>query len=1640
MKSAKPYWLFSLVFFIGLLLTSCDQDSKNETGSINKEVSSQKQSSQTSASNFDIAKQREAFALTKFNVLDISESEYDKTPAIVVSFSVPIEATVDLNQFITITTDKGAKPEGAWILNESQTRLYFPHTESLTNYQIEVSADIPAITGKTLGKKVEAKLRTARLEDSVKFLSKGRILPTELTSGLAVESVNISEVDINFHRVRKDQVSRVLRNRLEGYLYQLEQISEYTDLVYTGRFELAASKNKRVTTNIAVQQIKALEQPGIYIAVMKPAGVYSYNQSVASFYISDLGMHTRQFDQGIEVHTLSISNGKPIADVELEVLSEKGNLLAKAKTDKRGNHRLANWDNDAVILATKGKQFAVISLNTPALDLSEQLSNTRKSNKQELFLYGPRDLYRPGETIDVNGILRGQDGEVIASVPLQASLIRPDGRVVKDFTWQPKTQGFYEYQLNIAKTEMTGTWRLVAIHPSKAQFEYSFAVEEFLPERMRLALSSSLAKIDSVSNNLTIKGQGDYLYGAPASGNRISAQLTLSPIHHPLETLKDFYFGQVNNRRDKKELNLDDKKLSQLGEVEWDLPNIWSNQNFPSQLVFEASLFESGGRPVTRRLRQIFWPGDSQIGVRKIVADSYLQPYSGAEFEIINADKNASLKPIGQLEVSLIREDNRYYWRANRDDWGYASNKKEKKVYSRVIKTQADRESIEVPVEYGTYRLEIRDEKGTLKNSYQFFAGWSWDESGEGAISGARPDRVRFQFDKENYKAGEVAKITLTAPHLGQAIVRVESQAMLWEKSIDLKQVETQVEIPIGQDWNSHDLYVSAMVVSPAKEVAKVIELPKRAFGIAPLRLDRSERMLSLEIDSLDLVEPLQTVKVKIKNLSSKSDKGYLTLAAVDTGVLSLSNYQTPAPHQWFYGQRAYAGNIRDSFSQLIKNHQGSNGKLKFGGDAELARGGEQAANDVQIVSIFSGLVQFNAAGEAEVNLQLPDFNGELRLMALAFEGNKFGHQQKTMTVRAPLVAEISKPRFMALNDQALVALDLQNMSGEKQELTVEIEADGAISLAKNTWQIPMIDGEKTTDQFTVKAVRLGEGNIRVVLKDKQGEILLSREWTLGVRSAYPAEFNRQRKVIQKGERFTLKSDWVEGLVAETLDARLALSRVPPLNAESHLEYLFEYPYGCLEQTSSRAWPLVKFNANKVGFNIDALNPNAQKVLSEKNKHIDAAILRVSGMQRYDGSFGLWSNQSEEKHWLTAYAIEFLDAAQSSGYGVPSQVLTSGYERLKEYTKSVNPTYSERRYYSRSPEHYALAYRAYAAYLLAKKGQVNLSDLRQIAKRYADKAESGLPLAHLASAFEILGDLNSAKSYWDKAIGFRDYKNEYLGDYGSRVRDLAWIMSLATQSKLKISYLDLIYQVNDALIEKRWFSTQERFAIYRLANQLESLDSEAWRIRISGKGMEEQTIESSKALIKRIKAQSFKNAQSVDLENGESLFIDLQWVGYPEKQPKPVAQGITIRRSYYNLDGSARNLNKVKSGDYVLVRIDAIAEQRMPEALLVDLLPAGFELENPGLEYAYDFSQISIEGYTVSDWVRSAQIKHQEYRDDRYVAAIGLERKRWNTTFYLMRAVTPGVYQIPPTLAEDMYRPQYRALGKTLAPVTVEER
>ncbi|AGB77173.1 large extracellular alpha-helical protein [Enterobacteriaceae bacterium strain FGI 57] len=1647
----KPFRLAALALLAASTLAGCDNNDKEKTVAPAPAATTSTPATPApvkpdSATLAKLAQQSEGKALT---LLDASEVQLEGASALVLTFSVPLDPNQDFTKTVHAVDKKNGKIDGAWELAPNLKELRLRHLEPKRELIVTVDPELVAVNKETLGKGVEKTISTRDIAPTVGFASRGSLLPGKVVEGLPVMALNVNNVDVNFYRVKPESLASFVssweyRNSLSNW--ESDELLKMADLVYTGRFDLNPERNTREKLLLPLKDIKPLQQSGVYIAVMNQAGHYNYSNAATLFTLSDIGLSAHRYHNRLDVFTQSLENGAAQSAVDVQLLNEKGQTLAQANSDAQGHATLQTDKEAALVLARKDGQTTLLDLKLPALDLAEFAIAGAPGYSKQFFMFGPRDLYRPGETVILNGLLRDGDGKPLAEQPVKIDVVKPDGQVVRSVVSKP-VNGLYQLNYPLDSGAATGMWHIRANTGDNQRQEWDFHVEDFMPERLALNLSAEktpLAPEDDVKFGVV----GYYLYGAPANGNTLQGKLFLRPLRDAVAALPGFQFGDIAEQNLSRSLDEASLTLDEKGRGEVTTSSQWQEAHSPLQVILQASLLESGGRPVTRRAEQAIWPAPELPGIRPQFASKAVYDYrtdttvnqpivdedSQAAFDIVYANAQGERKAVEGLQVRLIRERRDYYWNWSEDEgWKSQFDQKDLVEGEESLNLKADETGkVSFPVEWGAYRLEVKGPNDTL-SSVRFWAGYSWQDNSDGS-GAARPDRVTMKLDKPSYKPGDTIKLHVAAPAAGKGYAMVESsEGPLWWQEITVPAEGLDLAIPVDKSWNRHDLYLSTLVVRPGDKSRSAT--PKRAVGVLHLPLGDENRRLNIALDAPAKMRPnhLLTVKVKVDRKEGAAPKQVnVLLSAVDSGVLNITDYTTPDPWQGFFGQKRYGADIYDIYGQVIEG-QGRLASLRFGGDGdELKRGGKPPVNHVTIIAQQAQPVTLDENGEGTVTLPIGDFNGELRVMAQAWTDEDFGSSEDKVVVAAPVIAELNMPRFLAGGDTARLTLDITNLTDKTQTLNVQLAASGLIQLeGAQPAPITLKPGVRNIQFVPVSAKEgFGDGQVDITVSGLElpGETLppVSKSWKLGVRPAFPAQTVNSGAALQPGESWSVPQGYLTNFSPATVQGQLLLSGKPPLNLARYIRELKAYPYGCLEQTASGLFPSLYTNAAQLK-TLGITGDSDEK----RRAAVDVGISRMLQMQRQDGGFALWDKEGPEEYWLTAYAMDFLVRAGEQGYSVPAEAINKGNNRLLRYLQEpglMTLRYSDDTAASR------FAVQAYAAQVLARQQKAPLGALREIWERHA-QAKSGLPLMQLGVALKAMGDAPRSEEAIQLALKTpRADKQRWIGDYGSALRDNALMLALMEENKLLPDAQNTLLQtLSEQAFGERWLSTQESNSLFLAGRGLADLPGN-WQAQTS---LDATPLQSDKAQSRNLDADQL-GALQVTNSGTQPLWLRLDATGYPEYSPEPVSNVLQIERQILGTDGRPKAISSLRSGDLVLVRLEINASQNVPDALVVDMLPAGLELENQNLaNSSASLADNAGEAQNLINQMQQADIQHMEFRDDRFVAAVAVNENQPVTLVYLARAVMPGTYQLPQPQVESMYVPQWRATGQADGPLIV---
>ena len=1201
-------------------------------------------------------------------------------------------------------------------------------------YEVQVRAGLPsAIAGETLIKTAELAVYVKDRPASVRATGRGYVLPNRGQQGIPLVTVNTDKVQVEVYRIGDRSIAQVLQSgdfQKQVSSYEISNLKERSGAqVYSGELEVASRLNEDVTTAFPIADAIPKLQPGVYVLSANATakkGEDNGGRSGATqwFVVSDLGLTAVNGDDGIHAFVRSLATAVPVVNANVRLLARNNEVLGTAKTDSRGYVRFdpglqrgEGGQAPAVLVAeTPAGDYAFLDMATAAFDLTDRgVKGRTEPGPVDAFAYTDRGVYRPGESVHLTALIRSRSGSA-AGVPVTLIFSRPDGVEHSRVALTDQGLGGRAHKLALAGSAMTGTWR-VKVHtdPKAAPIaQAAFLVEDFVPERLELKLEAATAAL-SPQEPGTIKVAGRYLYGPPAAGLSIEGEITVRPSHRDIAGFAGFQFGLADEQLSpvRKQLEkLPPTNADGKADIAIELPVLVKTSR-PLEADLIVRLRESGGRTIERTITVPVDMKSARIGIRPMFRGQVGDGES-ARFEVVVLGPDGKAVAAKDLKWELLRLDRRWQWYNRDSSWAYEPVTNTRRVAAGTAESAPGAPAkIEARPDWGRYRLEVSDGTGLI-SSVVFNAGYYADESADS------PEVLDVALDKPSYRAGETARVKITSRMAGRALIAVLNSGLASTQEVDLPVGGGEVAIRVSEAWNP-GAYVAVMLYRPMDEKAK--RMPSRAVGLRWLAIDQGGRTIGVSLDAPEKVKSggKLIVPVKLTGLSS-GEEARVTIAATDVGILNLTRFEAPKPDQWFFGQRRLGSEIRDLYGRLIDGMRAERGKLRSGGDGSGGMAVQGSPPVEATLALFSGIVQVGADGKASVEFQLPDFNGPVRLTAVAWSADKVGSASKDVIVRDPVAMTVSAPRFLTLGDEARLELALHNVEGQA-----------------GTY--------KVTGQYEARARQPGPGRLRALGGDRRGraqargvpaqadrggsdQARRARHRPGRHRRAAHAHVRRQGA----GRRHQAHDDrhaGAQGRQGHALQRPAARPDPDPhqahrlggtagaLDVPGILAALDRYPYGCAEQTVSRALPLLYVNAvaKRIGIVSDA----------ELRERIDGAIARVLEMQDSSGAFGVWG-PSDGDMWLTSFVTDFLTRAKETGYAVRQQPFNQALDRLANYIS-----------YAQDFEKGGEA-RAYALYVLARNGRAPIGELRYYVDTKLDNFATPLAQAQLGAALAMMGD------------------------------------------------------------------------------------------------------------------------------------------------------------------------------------------------------------------------------------------------------------------------------------------------------------
>ena len=1536
-----------------------------------------------------------------FRILDYSVDSDAASPRACFQFSEELPGKrVDFQPFVSVAgNDKPA-------IAVEERQLCIEGLKHGERYAIALRAGLPAIVKETLAKSADFNIYVRDRSPFVRFTGRAYVLPRSGQQGIPVVSVNTDKVAVTISRIGdRNLINTVLSSDFQRNLdrYDAEQlVGERGARVWKGEMSVERRLNADVTTAFPVDQAVGKLEPGVYVMTAEADGPRENNyQPLATqwFIVSDLGLTSYSGGDGVAafVHSLASTDAK--AGIEVRLIARNNEVLATRTTDAAGLARfeagLARGEGGSapamLVAADPAGDYAFLNLKTPAFDLTDRgVAGRPPATGLDAFVVTERGVYRTGETVHVTALLRDSRGAAAAGVPLTLVVERPDGVEYRRAVVQDQGAGGRSLPVPIVRSATTGTWRVRAYTDPKrpALGEATFLVEDYVPDRTEFDLTSPSGRI-AKDAPAEIALSGRYLYGAPASGMTLDGEIVVSPAKDR-PGFAGYAFGQGDE-----EVASERKPLEDLPETDADgkatfkvaLDKIPATTR-PLEARIVVRMAESGGRAVERAIVLPVTPTGPMIGIKPLFSGRSLGEGETAGFDIVVAAPDG--KPLARsgLRWELLKVERRYQWYRQDGRWEYEPVKLTRRIADGRIDTAADKPGrITAPVQWGRYRLDVSspDSDGVM-TSIAFDAGWFADASAD------TPDMLEIALDKKDYRPGDTMAVAVTARTAGKVTLAVVGDRLITTTTADVQAGTARVPLTVGTDWGS-GAYVVATLRRPLDTAAS--RMPGRAIGLQWFSVDRQAKTIAVDLTPPEMMRPNTPLRIPVKlGGLIAGEEARIAVAAVDVGILNLTNYKPPAPDDHYLGQRRLSAELRDLYGQLIDGMSGTRGQIRTGGDEPPpALAGTPPAQEP--VAFHSGVVQVKPDGTAEVVFDMPAFAGSVRVMAMAWSKDRVGKAVKDVVVRDPVVLTTTLPRFLLMGDRGSVRLEIDNVEGPAGDYKVALTTEGPLSAGDGgrfAWTLKPKERRGVSLQLSATGIGIGKVTVRV---DGPGGAASERSYTLAAKPATQVITRRTVQPIAKGESLTVSADLFADLVPGSGSVALSVGPSTALDVATLLKALDRYPYGCSEQITSRALPLLYVNelASEQHLALDGAI----------DQRIRDAIDRLLTRQGSNGSFGLWGTGGDDM-WLNAYVTDFLTRAKERGFAVPDTAYKLAIDRLRNYVGTAP-----------DPSKDGGEDLAYAFYVLARNGVAPVGDLRYITDTKLADVKNPIARAQIAAALGMLGDRLRAEKAYGAALAAlpAQPKLEFRTDYGSALRDAAAIVTLAAEGQgPRPTIVNAVQRIEAARSLTPYTSTQENAWMVLAARAL-ARDATGMLINVGG--------EPKRGPLYRTFRQRDLGAAPLRVTNsGDAAVQAVVSVTGAPVTPEPAAEkGFKIERSYHTLEGEPADPSKAKQNQRVVVVLKVTEpEPKYGQVMIADYVPAGFEIDNPRLVSSGDTGTLG--------WIQdAAEPVHSEFRDDRFTAAFqrgGKDRPVFAVA-YVMRAVSPGRYVAPQAYVEDMYRP-----------------
>lgn len=1311
--------------------------------------------------------------------------------------------------------------------------------------------------------------------------------------------------------------------------------------------------------------------------------------------VTDIGLIAMAGDDGdLTVLARNIVDTRPMSGVKIDVRNFQHQSVGSATTDNDGAAVIKCSGKPFYLTASSGEHRSYLRLSDgSALSLSSfDVSGQTVQRGIKGFIYGDRGVWRPGDTVHLGFMLGDRDGKIPADMPVTMELYTPAGQLYATRTSTGGKMGLYAFDFPTEQDAATGSWSAKA-SVGGAVFEKRLRIETIKPNRLKIDLSfpdGTIMRGKAQSGRL----HAEWLQGATARSLDYTVEGTFTSGTTRFKGFEDYAFDDPTKSFAADKTLIAKGKLDDNGDAAVTV-DLDMGRRAPGML--DASLvtrvFEESGQFSVDGTTVRYSPYGRYIGIRSPQRGrDRLDTDMKHDFRLVSLSPDG--RPQSGVGISVKIYKVKWHWWWSSDDSylaGYTSRSYNQPVETHDLVTDADgRASLKLGFpkeEWGTYLIVATDVTGGHSTGITSYFDWPASEGRRSVEGGEEAVMLDIKTDKESYAPGDKIRVTFPSSAQSRAIAAIENGTrVLSVNDYGCTAGSTTLEIEATEAMQP-TAYISLTLLQPH---AAGGDIPIRMYGVVPVRVISPDSRLEPVITVADRIEPESEYTVTVSEKSGRA-MAY-TLAIVDEGLLDLTRFVTPDPFDAFNAREALGVRTWDIYRYVTGAYGGRiTGMFSIGGDDALGSGPKAIVNRFAPVVEFCGPFVLSSGRERHT-FKMPNYNGRVRVMVVAGDGRAYGNASKSVTVSKPVMVLGTLPRVIGVGEEMSVPATVFATENGVGRVEVSVQCSEGMTVTGPSRQT--LSFTKAGDKTVPFRIKVGDkpGKGTVKLTATGGGKSSVYETEIEIRSIATPVTESETFAIKPGEKLSQKITMPGD--AGTCSLSLELSDMAPIDLSRRLKYLTGYPHGCIEQITSKAFPLLYL-------------PKIAELTAEQKsacqQSVSETIRRMRSYQTPDGSLAYWPGSLDGNGWGTVYALHFLTEAAANGYNVPQALKSSVLGNVRRMASAWRRTGG----YNAASEEQTQAYRLY---VLALDGAADKGAMNRLREQQSLTPSSRYLLA---MAYMLTGRKDIAAELLDRTTRLTyDYKNDLT--FGSPLRDKSIALMALAAAGRDAEALTLSNEIARELSSSSWQSTQATaFALMAVAGQAERLGQGDGLDLTYACGREKGTVSTTRHLWSETLVENGSNTADLEVANKGKATVMARVVTsgtVSGGEVAPSSNGIELSVRYLDPAGRDIDLNKMTAGSYftsvaTVRNTSAVAARNL---VLSQIYPSGWEILNTR--------------YLQGGRDDKGLLSYQDIRDDRVYSYIDeLPAGKYITVRIDLCAVYSGRFYMPPAVCSAMY-------------------